>query len=826
MTPMSWLLVASVALLVYVYGLYPALLRLIVLVRGARAVRRQKITPPVSLVISAFNEAADIRAKLDNALALDYPRRAVEIVVISDASSDGTDDIVRAYADRGVKLLRQPERHGKTAGLNRFVPTLSGDIVVFSDANAMYERDALRKLVRNFADPDVGCVTGEARYLPIGHAAADVGERVYWNYEIHIKRLETAVGSMVGGDGAIYAIRRHLWRELPDNAINDFLNPLQIVAAGWRAVYEPEAICYEETAGGIGVEYRRRVRIVSRSWRAVFQARATLNPLRVGLFAWCLTSHKLLRWLSPAFAAGAAIALLVLLADVVARRPVISAAAAVTAALCLAGTKAGRRQAAVLAYFVAIASASAVGVLKGSLGRVSGIWTPPRGFETAPQTAGRLLPVGRMYLMAVALLACAVMGSLVTLPAATSAALLFWGAVATLVYVYALYPALLFVMRARSERDTAGVSGSPTVSLLVAANDEASVIESKLRNSLALDYPADRLEIVVASDGSQDDTDVIVRRFAPRVKLLAFARRSGKIATINQAMRAITSDIVVFSDANTFLEPGALRAMINRFSDPRVGAVSGDVVLLGYRAALARSEDLYYAYERRVQHAESESGSMVGADGALYAIRRELFVPPPDDTILDDMAIPMAVVRSGHRVVFEPAARAYEQGSDTAWEEFARKSRVIAGAVQFMRRPDSAVPVRAPQVIFALISHKALRWLSPVFATCAFVASMTLADQSNIYALAAAAQGALIALGIAGCVPALRRIPLIAVAHYFCLLQAAAAIGFLRGITGRQSVLWRRFTRLSTAEPVERSRPEAETTALAGTFVTDRAGLP
>ena len=122
--------------------------------------------------------------------------------------------------------------------------------------------------------PSVGCVTGEARYLPGGNAVADVGERLYWNYEMQIKRLETALGSMVGGDGAIYAIRKSLWRTLPENAINDFLNPLQIVAAGWRAVYEPEAVCFEETAGGTRAEYRRRVRIVSRSWRAVFQARA------------------------------------------------------------------------------------------------------------------------------------------------------------------------------------------------------------------------------------------------------------------------------------------------------------------------------------------------------------------------------------------------------------------------------------------------------------------------------------------------------------------------------------------------------------------------
>jgi hypothetical protein len=199
-----------------------------------------------------------------------------------------------------------------------------------------------------------------------------------------------------------------------------------------------------------------------------------------------------------------------------------------------------------------------------------------------------------------------------------------------------------------------------------------------------------------------------------------------------------------------------------------------------------------------VQRAESEIGSMIGADGALYAVRRELFTSPPDDTILDDMAIPMGVVRAGRRIIFEGAARAYEQGSETAREEFSRKARVIAGAMQFIRRPDSSIPFSAPQVILSLISHKALRWLSPAFATAAFISSAALADASHGYAAAMAAQFALVALGIAGCAPALRRINIVAIAHYFCLIQMAAAIGFVRGVVGTQSVLWRRFAREHT----------------------------
>jgi cellulose synthase/poly-beta-1,6-N-acetylglucosamine synthase-like glycosyltransferase len=701
-----------------------------------------------------------------------------------------------------VRLIRLEERGGKTAGLNRAVPELRGEIVVFSDANALYERDALRKLARNFADPHVGCVTGEARYLPGGKAAADLGERAYWNYEIRIKRLETAAGSMVGGDGAIYAIRRALWRELPVDAINDFLNPLQIVTAGWRAVYEPEAICYEETAGGMAVEYRRRVRIVSRSWRAIFQARHALNPFQVGMFAWKVVSHKVLRWFTGLFVTLALISTLGAISSVIPTVALVGAALLFAAStLVFSGA---RRVAMLIAYFATINLASVVGLLKGTTGQVSGVWATPRevaGAAARPRRPAIELPVGVLFLAS----AIAVLLTSSVMLARTDAAVVFvfWVCAAILAYVYVGYPLVLHVLRLVVRHPVRLAPLEPSVSLLIAANDEGGVMKAKLQNALAIDYPADRLEIVVASDGSVDDTNAIVKRFAPRVRLVEFSPRRGKIAAITAAMRSISSEIVVFSDANTFLEPRALRALVRNFADDHVGGVSGDVTLVGHRAALAASEDLYYRYEHWVQRAESEVGSMIGADGALYAIRRELFVPPPADTILDDMAIPMAVVRNGYRVVFEPEARAREEGSTTATEEFARKSRVIAGAVQFLKRPDSQVPARALQVILSLVSHKALRWMSPVFATGAFLTSVILAGTAHEYTAAAIAQGVLIVLGVAGCVPALRRNAVVAVAHYFCLVQAAALFGFLRGITGRQSVLWRRYVRMTSPQIAE-----------------------
>ncbi len=601
---------------------------------------------------------------------------------------------------------------------------------------------------------------------------------------------------MVGGDGAIYAIRRTLWRSLPDNAINDFLNPLQIVAAGWRAVYEPEAVCFEETAGGVRTEYRRRIRIVSRSWRAVFQAPGVLNPLRVGFFSVAVVSHKVLRWLSAPLALIAAVAGTTLVLGIAESARVELVGAALALGLIALVYPPARRIAQFGLYFAVITAASIIGLLKGTFGRVSGTWSTPREkWAGSPANARTFSPGLAVLLMAAALAGC--VGLLAaTEGIAAAVTVLFWVSVVVLAYVYFVYPLFVTVLSARASQPILQSAVEPSVCLFITANDEASVIAAKLTNALALDYPRRRLDILVASDGSVDATNEIVRAFAPHgVRLVAFPERRGKIAAIIDGMATVKADIVVFSDANTFLDAGALRALVRNFADETVGAVSGDVVLEGERAALGPSEDLYYRYERWLQHCESRIGTMVGVDGALYGIRRELFVAPPTDTILDDMAIPMAVTRAGRRVIFEAGARARERGSETATEEFMRKSRVVAGAVQFLSRPDSAVPRQNRQLVVTMISHKALRWLSPVFALLAFATSSVLAVHSTWFLVLTSGQLLFLLAGLAGCWPLLRRLDPIALAHYFWLVQAAAAVGVGRGLLGYQSVAWRRFQR-------------------------------
>ncbi len=291
----------SALAVVYVYAGYPFLLWILGVLGFRRPAKRAAIEPPVTLVISAFNEVAVIGAKLRNSLALDYPPDKLQVLVVSDASDDGTDEVVTGCGDPRVDLLRMPDRGGKTVGLNAAVRRARGEILVFSDANAMYETSALRHLASNFADPAVGAVTGESRYRIEENDASTEAENKYWTYELWIKGLESELGSLVGADGAIYAVRRELYSDLAASDLSDFVNPLQVVARGYRNVYESRAVSYEGGAEGFGAEFRRKVRIVNRAWRATLKLRGLLNPWRHGFFAIQFLSHKVLRWFVPVF---------------------------------------------------------------------------------------------------------------------------------------------------------------------------------------------------------------------------------------------------------------------------------------------------------------------------------------------------------------------------------------------------------------------------------------------------------------------------------------------------------------------------------------------
>lgn len=285
-------------LIFHTYLGYPLLLLLLGGLRRKR-VHKVNIRPKVSIIIPARNEAAVIHHTIMNKLECAYPAEKREILVVSDASDDGTDEIVRTIGHPDVHLIRQEPRKGKTSALNKAVMAAKGEIIVFSDANSVYREDALQHLVNNFADPEVGYVTGRMSYFsPNGSGIAD-SCGAYMKYENALRSLETRCGSIVGVDGGIDAVRRELYIEMSPDMLPDFVLPLLVVERGYRVVYEPKAVLAEDALSSSGGEFRMRVRVALRALRAMWHLRRIFNPFKHGLFSLQLFSHKLLRYSIP-----------------------------------------------------------------------------------------------------------------------------------------------------------------------------------------------------------------------------------------------------------------------------------------------------------------------------------------------------------------------------------------------------------------------------------------------------------------------------------------------------------------------------------------------
>jgi cellulose synthase/poly-beta-1,6-N-acetylglucosamine synthase-like glycosyltransferase len=271
----------SVAALGYAYIGYPLLLWCVSRLR-ARVVKRGACTPTVSVIITAYNEERDLRGKLENTLALDYPKDKLEIIVASDCSSDRTDDIVREFAAQGVRLHRQSVRAGKTAAQNAAVELAQGEIILFSDATTLYAPNVLRAITPNFADREVGCVAGRLIYIDPSETSVGQAAKSYWGYETFLKRHESRVWSLIGASGCLYAVRRAAYVPLYPEACSDFIIATKMVEQNLRAVYEPDAVCTEETNNRADQELRMRVRVITQTYTDLWRHRHMLNPLRSG----------------------------------------------------------------------------------------------------------------------------------------------------------------------------------------------------------------------------------------------------------------------------------------------------------------------------------------------------------------------------------------------------------------------------------------------------------------------------------------------------------------------------------------------------------------
>lgn len=385
---------------------------------------------------------------------------------------------------------------------------------------------------------------------------------------------------------------------------------------------------------------------------------------------------------------------------------------------------------------------------------------------------------------------------------------IFWGSLVLLFYSYIGYGILLYVLLKikRVFKDTVALPEKPAfmpaVTFMVAAYNEEAVLPHKIANTLALDYPAEKLHIVFVTDGSTDGTNRVIEQ-CPRARLLYEPQRKGKTAAVNRAMQHVQTPIVVFSDANTLLNPEAVKQLVKHFADEQVGAVAGEKKIMadGRSGAEAQGEGMYWKYESQLKKWDAELYSVMGAAGELFAIRTRLYESIPADTILDDFVISFGVNRKGYKVMYEPHAYASETPSASLAEEYKRKVRISAGGFQAMGRLLPLLNVfRYPRITWQYVSHRVLRWtLAPLCLPLLLLANvmLVLKKAGPFYGVILMLQLLFYGAAFAGYRLALAgtRNRYLYIPFYFTFMNIAVFHGFGRFVQKRQSAVWERSQR-------------------------------
>jgi biofilm PGA synthesis N-glycosyltransferase PgaC len=347
-----------------------------------------------------------------------------------------------------------------------------------------------------------------------------------------------------------------------------------------------------------------------------------------------------------------------------------------------------------------------------------------------------------------------------------------------------------------------GINNLPTCTLIVAAYNEEAFIEQKIQNSLELIYPAGKLQYIFITDGSDDNTSAIVAKY-PQVIGMHSAQRMGKMAAVHRAVAAVTTEVIVFTDANTFLNPEALVNICRHYSDPKVGAVAGEKkVQIDEKADAVASEGFYWKYESKLKVWDSELYSVVGAAGELFSVRTNLYQYVPSNAIIDDFMISMLIAKMGYRIIYEPEAYALETASQDVKEELKRKIRISAGGIQSIIWLKSLLnPFKMPVLSFQYISHRVLRWtVVPFLMILAFILNIMIVVYGNnafIYQLLLVAQVAFYGISLLGWFLESRRIKIkiFFIPYYFCMMNYAVIRGIVRFSTGKQSAIWEKAKR-------------------------------
>jgi biofilm PGA synthesis N-glycosyltransferase PgaC len=385
----------------------------------------------------------------------------------------------------------------------------------------------------------------------------------------------------------------------------------------------------------------------------------------------------------------------------------------------------------------------------------------------------------------------------------------FWISLFIVLYTFVGYGFLLYfiikikrIFKGKPVLPVVADSDLPTCTLVVAAYNEEHFIEQKIANSLQLNYPEGKLKFVFVTDGSSDKTPEIIGQH-PQIQLLHRPERAGKIAAVHRAMEYVDTEVVVFTDANTFLNPEAITRICRHYSDKTVGAVAGEkrVQIDESADASAAGEGFYWKYESALKKWDSELYSVVGAAGELFSVRRNLYQDVPADTVLDDFMISMLIAAKGYRIIYEPEAYALETASENVSEELKRKIRIAAGGIQsILRLKGLLLPFKFPVLSFQYVSHRVLRWtVTPFFLILAFITNFAVAfaGKGVMYEVLFAGQVLFYSLAILGYIMEERqiRIKILFIPYYFCVMNYAVMAGIIRYFTIQQSSVWEKAQR-------------------------------
>ncbi|RZM19508.1 MAG: glycosyltransferase family 2 protein [Pedobacter sp.] len=383
----------------------------------------------------------------------------------------------------------------------------------------------------------------------------------------------------------------------------------------------------------------------------------------------------------------------------------------------------------------------------------------------------------------------------------------FWISIFLIFYTFFGYGILLYILiRIKrifnpSKRKHYMYGELPSCTLIVAAYNEAAFIEEKIANTLSLDYPADKLQLIFVTDGSTDQTPELISKY-PQIKLLHSEERRGKISAVHRAIGQVNTELIVFTDANTFLNKDALTMICRHYADPKVGAVAGEKrVMIEAEADATAGEGFYWKYESKLKEWDSELYSVVGAAGELFSIRKALYEPVPANSVLDDFMISMRIAEKGFIIVYEPQAYAMETSSANIKEELKRKVRIAAGGIQSVLWLSALLnPFKYPVLSFQYISHRVLRWtITPILMIAVLIMNigMVLSGAPDFYSFLLTAQILFYASAYLGKVMEARkiRVKILFIPYYFCVMNYAILAGLIRFFFGTQSVMWEKAER-------------------------------